>query len=96
MTNKAIAIVGMTGAGKTTTADYIAKKGFSKVYFGCLIISEVKKRGLPITPEAEKKVITELRAKYGNGLFAEYFLDDIRCKLRTDSIVIDGLYSWSE
>ena len=96
MTKKVIAIVGMTGAGKTTTADYIVKKGFSKVYFGGMIISELKKRGFAITPEAEKKVIAELRAKYGNGLFAEYFLDDIRCKLKTSSIVIDGLYSWSE
>lgn len=96
MKNKAVAIVGMTGAGKTTTANYLENKGFSKIYFGGLIIKEVRRRGLIVTPEAEKKVIDELRSKYGNSLFAAYFLNDILCRLKTNNIVIDGLYSWSE
>lgn len=94
--NKVISIVGMTGVGKTITANYIESRGFYKIYFGGMILGEITRRGLPITPETEKKVITELRSKYGNSLFAAYFLNDIICGLKTNNIVIDGLYSWSE
>ena len=32
--NKLIAVVGMTGSGKSVITDYLEKNGFKKVYFG--------------------------------------------------------------
>lgn len=86
----------MTGAGKTTASGYLIQKGFFKVYFGSMVLTELRKRNLEITPENEKEVIIELRTLYGNSMCAKYFLKEIICKIKTNNIVIDGLYSWSE
>lgn len=94
--NKVFAFVGMTGAGKTTASDYLTQKGFLKVYFGSMILNELGKRNLEITPENEKEVLTELRALHGHSMCAKYFLGEILCKLQINNVVIDGLYSWSE
>ena len=53
---KLIAIVGMSGSGKSVASDYLEKIGFNKIYFGGVVLSEVKKRGLEVNPEKEKKV----------------------------------------
>ena len=60
---KILAIVGMSGSGKSVVVDYLTAKGYPKVYFGGMIISELKKRGFAITPEAEKKVIAECKIR---------------------------------
>ncbi len=52
--NKIFAFVGMTGAGKTTASDHLTQKGFLKVYFGSMILTELRKRNLEISPENEK------------------------------------------
>ena len=32
-----LAIVGMSGSGKSVIVDYLTDKGYPKIYFGCMI-----------------------------------------------------------
>jgi dephospho-CoA kinase len=94
---KIIAIVGMPGAGKTEAAEYLATKGIPFVRFGEITEEEVKKRGLPLTPENERIVRETIRKEGGMRAYAvnaEPKINDLLAK--NDSIVIDGLYSWEE
>ena len=52
---KIIAIVGMSGAGKSVAVDYITRRGVPKVHFGNMIYREMEKRGIPITPDSQRE-----------------------------------------
>lgn len=94
--NKLIAIVGMSGSGKSVASDYLESKGFNKIYFGGVVLNEVKKRGLEITADNEKIVREELREKYGMAAMAILLLPEIEDSIKTSDTVLDGLYSWDE
>jgi dephospho-CoA kinase len=97
MVNKVIAIVGMAGAGKSTSSNYFASKGFSVVSFGEIVIEEIKRRGLPCTQQNEQIVREDLRAKHGMSILAEISLPFIRVKLEENqAVVIDNLVSFTE
>ncbi|KAB8315223.1 AAA family ATPase [Tolypothrix campylonemoides VB511288] len=92
-----IAIVGMPGSGKSVVASYLKDNGFPIIRFGEIIIREVEKRGLPITPQNEQIVREEIRRKQGMDVCAQIALPLIKAKLLEDRLVIiDGLYSFSE
>ncbi len=94
---KIIAVVGLCGSGKSVVCDYIEEKGYKKVYFGGIVIEEVKKRGLDVIEDNEKKVREELRQKYGMEAMAILSIDKIKAFLKNnDNVLIDGLYSMSE
>lgn len=94
---KIMAIVGMPGAGKTEGAEYLATKGIPFVRFGEITEEEVKKRGLPLTPENERIIRETIRKEGGMGAFALRAEPKINSMLaKNDVIVIDGLYSWEE
>ena len=59
-------------------------------------MDEVKKRGLPVSEENEKKVREELRKKHGMAAYAILSLPKIKSALTKGNVLIDGLYSWSE
>lgn len=94
--NKVIAIVGMCGSGKSVASDYYINKGYQKVYFGGVTMDELKRRGLEVNPENEKKIREELRSEYGMAAFAILLLPKIEELLKTSNVVLDGLYSWDE
>jgi len=94
--NKAIAVVGMCGSGKSVVTQMFEEKGFSKVYFGGVTMTELKKSGLPVSEQNERAMREGLREKYGKGAFALLLLDEITQKLAQGNVVLDGLYSWSE
>jgi dephospho-CoA kinase len=57
----------------------------------------VARRGWPLTPENERIVREELRARDGMAAIARLALPVLRDALDSQPcIVIDGLYSWSE
>ena len=96
MPNKIIAVVGMCGSGKSELTDTFIANGWRRVYFGGVTMSELERRGLPVTPENERNVREELRAKHGMAAFAVSLLPEIEAALEQGNVVLDGLYSWSE
>lgn len=92
-----VAVVGMTGAGKTEAANVFLKSGFERVYFGGIVLDEVKRRGLPLTQEFEAPVREELRQKFGMAAMATLSIPKIESAIaQGKNILIDGLYSWEE
>lgn len=94
--NKAVAVVGMCGSGKSVVADYFVQSGWERVYFGGVTVSQLQKDGIPVNEQNERKMREGLRAKYGMGAFAVLLKDEICDKLKKGNVVLDGLYSWSE
>ena len=94
---KIIAIVGMPGAGKTEVAEYLATKGMPFVRFGEITEEEVRRRGLPLTPDNERIIREAIRKESGMGAYALRAEPKINSLLaNNDVVVIDGLYSWEE
>ena len=94
--NKAVAVVGMCGSGKSVLCDYFCENGWQKVYFGGVTMNELKKSGMEITEANERAMRENLRKQYGMGAFAILLKEEILTKLQTSNVVLDGLYSWSE
>ncbi len=93
-----LAIVGMPGTGKSTVVQTLVQDyRLPFLHFGNITIQEVRKRNLPETQDNEKKVRMELRAQYGMAAYAHLSIPIIREILeKQDTMLIDGLYSWSE
>ncbi len=93
-----IALVGMPGAGKSVCVEYLEKKGWPSLYFGGITIDEIATRGLEVSPENEKIVREDIRAKEGMDAYAKRMIPKIDKLYQEGSstIIIDGLYSWSE
>ncbi len=93
-----IALVGMPGSGKGTCTDHLSEKyKLPLIHFGHMMYEEVQRRGLDNVKD-EKFVREDMRAKEGPAVIAKmvatkaegYIADGAR------TIVLDGLYSWSE
>lgn len=96
MEKKVVAVVGMCGSGKSVLTNYFVEKDFKQVYFGNFTMLEVKKRGLEVNPTNEKNIREELRVKYGPAAYAILACPFIEEYIKTNNVVLDGLYSWSE
>lgn len=95
---KIIAFVGLAGSGKSTAVDYMTQKGYPKVYFGGVMLNEVKKRGLELTLDNEKKVREEVRRNEGKDFVAKEIIAQLHNLISSGQhyIIADGLYSWTE
>jgi dephospho-CoA kinase len=95
---KIVAFVGLAGSGKSTAVDYLTEKGYPKVYFGGIVLEEVKKRGLELTQENEQPIREELRASEGKDFVVRRIITQIHDLIAAGQhrIVADGLYSWTE
>ena len=96
MKHKLVAIVGMCGSGKSDATEWFVERGWDRVYFGGVTMEELKKKGLPVTPENEKAEREGLRREFGMAAYAHKLKDTILEKLEKGNVVLDGLYSWSE
>lgn len=94
--NKIYAVVGMCGSGKSVACDYLEKRGYEKVYFGGVTMDELKKQGLEVNEQNEKKMREALREKYGMGAYAVLLIPKIKELYAMGNVVLDGLYSWDE
>lgn len=90
-----IAITGMPGAGKTTTAGELASTGLQKIAMGDMIREETKRRNLYPNDQNMGNVMREIREKYGAGAVAELSLRSI-ASMSADIVVIDGIRSMAE
>ena len=93
---KVVAIVGMTGAGKSEVAKLFAESGFARIRFGDATDKEIKKRGLELNEENERRVREQFRKEQGMAAYAKLNLPAIDSALKKLDVVIDGLYSWEE
>jgi dephospho-CoA kinase len=95
---KIVAFVGLAGSGKSSAVDYLTEKGYPKVYFGGIVLDEVKRRGLELTQENEQPIREELREKEGKDFVVKRIITQIHELIEAGQhrIVADGLYTWTE
>ena len=92
-----LAVVGMTGSGKSELSRHLGSLGFPAIRFGQVVVDEIARRGLELNPANERTIREELRAAEGMDVCARRCLPAIRKALEQGPlVVIDGLYSWSE
>ena len=96
--NKLIAVVGMSGSGKSIATDYLESIGWKKIYFGGITYKLMEEQGIERTPDgkSEKEFRQNLRKQYGKECYAKLAEPEIKEYLETNDIVLDGLYSWYE
>lgn len=85
----------MPGAGKSTIAEGLKKKGYEIINMGDAVRSEAKKRNLEPTRENLGNLMLDLREKKGPGAIAELISNQI-IQSPSNVIVIDGIRSDSE
>lgn len=97
---KILAIVGMSGSGKSVAVDYLTEKGYPKVYFGGMIYKEMEKRGIIRTEdgESEKEFREMIRETEGKDWVVRQVIAETKDLISAGQkrIVLDGVYSWTE
>ena len=97
---KILALVGMSGSGKSVAVDYLADKGYPKVHFGGMIYKEMEKRGIPRSEdgETEKKFREEIRETEGKDWVVRQVIAETKDLIAAGQkrIILDGVYSWTE
>ncbi len=93
---KVVAVVGMTGAGKSEVARVFEENGFIRIRFGDITDREMAKRGLEFNEKNERYVRELLRREHGMAAYAMLNLPWIDSAREHSNVVIDGLYSWEE
>lgn len=97
---KIVAVVGMSGSGKSTAIEYLTARGIPKVYFGGVIYKAMEEVGIPRTEdgESEKKFREEIRQKEGKDFVVLRAIQEAKNLIAAGQkrIVLDGVYSWTE
>lgn len=97
---KIVAVVGMSGSGKSTAIEYLTVRGIPKVYFGGVIYKAMEEAGIPRTEdgESEKKFREEIRQKEGKDFVVLRAIQEAKNLIAAGQkrIVLDGVYSWTE
>jgi dephospho-CoA kinase len=97
---KILALVGMSGSGKSTAIEYLTGRGIPKVYFGGVIYKAMAEAGVERTEdgESEKLFRQEIREKEGKDFVVKRAIDEIKHLIDAGQkrIVLDGLYTWTE
>ena len=97
---KILAIVGMSGSGKSVVVDHLTELGYPKVYFGGMLYKEMEKRGIVRTEdgESEKRFREEIRATEGKDWVVRQVIEETKNLIAAGQkrIVLDGVYSWTE
>ena len=95
---KIIAIVGMSGTGKSVAVDYLTNLGYPKVYFGGMIYKEMEKRGIEYSPDNEREFREKIRAEEGKDWVVRQAIAETQDLIAAGQkrIVLDGVYSWTE
>ena len=94
--NKIIAVIGMCGSGKSEAVKFFELYGYKKVYFGGVVMEEMKRLGLQVNETNERETRENLRKEFGMGAMAVKSLPKIEEFYKTGNVVIESLYSWDE
>ena len=90
-----VAVTGMPGAGKSTAAEALVKKGWTRVVMGDVIREETRRRGLEPDAKNTGTVMKQLREERGDSAEADLCLEAI-ARSKTDTVVVDGIRSVAE
>lgn len=97
---KLLAVVGMSGAGKSVAVDYLTEKGVPKVYFGGMIYREMERRGIERTEdgESEKWFRDTIRETEGEDWVVRQAIEETRRLIEAGQrrIILDSPYSWAD
>lgn len=96
---KILAIVGMSGSGKSTAVEYLTNHNIPKIYFGGIIYKAMAEAGIEeITPENQREFREAIRAKEGDDFVVKRAIADVHNLINAGQkrIVLDGVYSWTE
>lgn len=93
-----VCITGMPGAGKSTIAESLRKKGFYVIAMGDVIREEARQRNLDPTDNNLGKLMLKLRDDLGPGAIAHLILRKINREDNSTvrNIVIDGIRGIAE
>ncbi|HAX49365.1 MAG TPA: AAA family ATPase [Ignavibacteria bacterium] len=94
--NKIIAVVGMCGSGKSEAVKFFVESGYRRVYFGEVVMNEMKRLGLEVNEANERATRENLRKEFGMGAMAVKSLPIIEEFMKHNNVVIESLYSWEE
>jgi dephospho-CoA kinase len=94
--NKIIAVIGMCGSGKSEAVKFFENHGYKKVYFGGVVMDEMKRQGLEVNEANERITRENLRKEFGMGAMAVKSLSKIEEFYKNSNVVIESLYSWDE
>ena len=96
--NKLIAVVGMSGSGKSVVTEHLEKNNWTKLYFGGITYKLMDEAGIErdIDGKNEKEFRENLRKKHGPECYAKFLDPEIKEALKENNVVLDGLYSWYE
>ena len=97
---KILAIVGMSGSGKSVVVDHLTDKGYPKVYFGGMIYKEMEKRGIERTEDgsSERDFREMIRETEGKDWVVRQVIEETKDLIAAGQkrIILDGVYSWTE
>jgi dephospho-CoA kinase len=96
---KIVALVGLTGSGKSTAVDYLTQKGYPKVYFGGIFYEAMREAGLtPGDWAVESPFRKAIREKEGNDFVVNRAVKQFRDLIGAGQhrLIADGIYSWTE
>ena len=97
---KIIAVVGMSGSGKSVVVDHLTEKGYPRVYFGGMIYKEMEKRGIIRTEdgESEKEFREMIRQTEGKDWVVRQAIAEAKDLIQAGQrrIILDGVYTWTE
>jgi len=95
-----VALTGMPGAGKTTVANYLAKKGIPLLIMGDVVREAVQNDGLEPTSDNLSKLMLRLREKNGPEAIAYLVANKIKTMKHQnkefDVVIVDGIRSMAE
>lgn len=86
----------MCGSGKSEAVKFFVEHGYKRVYFGGVVINEVKRLGLEVNEYNERQTRENLRKEFGMGAMAIKSLPVIEEFINQSNVVIESLYSWDE
>ncbi len=90
-----ICITGLPGAGKSTAGRILGRMGYRVYELGDIVREMMRKQGIKLTPESDKRFTTELRRKHGKLVTVRYLLKRVRLS-GNGNIVIVGVRSKAE
>lgn len=93
-----VAFVGLAGAGKSSAVEYVAAKGYPKIYFGGIIYQAMEEAGIEITPDSQTVFREQIREKEGKDFVVKRVIEQTKNLIESGQkrILFDGLYSWTE